>query len=146
MDIDFSTYAQLSGFSYMPTPEEYYPEMRGGMQQQQCGDFDQGSRQMPNHQPSPAPIQNRYHQRTTMDMSDGFKADPYLPVRHQCTSASSYRCMMREQKRAKEMMSRNGLYSPNEASARYSGGDANYYSNYAGSNGRMEPSGRNSFW
>jgi len=83
--------------------------MRGGMQQQQCGDFDQGSRQMPNHQPPPAPVQDRYHQRTTMDMSDGFKADPYLPVRHQCTSASSYRCMMREQKRAKEMMSRNGL-------------------------------------
>jgi len=27
MDIDFSTYAQLSGFSYMPTPEEYYPEV-----------------------------------------------------------------------------------------------------------------------
>ncbi|XP_017011757.2 uncharacterized protein [Drosophila takahashii] len=146
MDMDFSTYAQLSGVSYMPTPEEYYPQMRGGMQQQQqCGDFDQGSSRMSNHQPPSAPVQNRYPQRS-MDMSDGFKADPYLPVRPQCTSSSAYRCMVREQKRAKEMMSRNGLYSPIEASARYSGGDDNYYSNYAESNRRMEPSGRNSYW
>ncbi|XP_016982871.1 uncharacterized protein LOC108047274 [Drosophila rhopaloa] len=132
MEIDYSTYAQLSGFSYMPTPEEFYPEMRGGMQQQECqpgNDFDQGPRQMSTRQPHSAPIRNRCHQshQRAMDMSDGLQANSYNPVRYQSTSASAYRCMVREQRRAKEMMSRNGLYSPIEASARYSGGDSNYY-------------------
>lgn len=27
MDIDFAMYAQLSGIPYMPTPEEFYPEV-----------------------------------------------------------------------------------------------------------------------
>ncbi|XP_052837692.1 uncharacterized protein LOC128253383 isoform X2 [Drosophila gunungcola] len=27
MDLDYSTYAQVLGFSNMPTPEEYYPEV-----------------------------------------------------------------------------------------------------------------------
>ncbi|XP_017111328.1 uncharacterized protein LOC108135214 [Drosophila elegans] len=109
MDIDYSTYAQVLGFPYMPTPEEYYPEMRGGMQQQQqqqqqYNDIDQGS----SHS---APIRNRFHQshQGAMEVSDGFQANAYSPVRYQSTSAAAYRGMVKEQRRAKEMMSRNGL-------------------------------------
>ncbi|XP_017081402.2 uncharacterized protein LOC108114800 isoform X2 [Drosophila eugracilis] len=114
-------------------------------QPQQGGDFDRGSSQMSTYQPPPAPVQDRYHHGTA-DMYDGLQAGSYSPGRYQCSSPSEYRCMMKEQKRAKEMMSRNGLYSPMETSARYSGGDANYYSNYAESNRQSRPGGGNSYW
>ncbi|XP_017050448.1 uncharacterized protein LOC108094393 [Drosophila ficusphila] len=152
MDPNYSSFAPFSGFSYMPTPEEYYPEMRGTMQreqqqQQQRGDFERESSRMSIQQPPQPPVGNRYYPpQRAMDMSDGLQANSYHPARHQAISSSAYRCMVRDQKRAKEMMSRNGLYSPFEISARFSGGDASYYPKEAEGNRRMDPRGGNSFW
>ncbi|XP_020809446.1 uncharacterized protein LOC110185095 isoform X2 [Drosophila serrata] len=108
--MDYSTYAQLSGFPYMPTPEIFYPEMGGAVRQQeqqkQCDGFQQGSSQ--DYQASQsAPDYYQYQGQGQENKSDGFQANPYSSGR-QYTS-SEYRCMAREQKRAKEMRSRNGL-------------------------------------
>lgn len=93
-------------------------QMRGGMQQQeqpqqqqqQCGDYDQRPSRLSNHQPLSAMDYSQYQSqgRGMENMSDGFQSNPYNPGRPY-TSASEYRCMAREQRRAKEMNSRNGL-------------------------------------
>ncbi|KAH8327879.1 hypothetical protein KR067_001322 [Drosophila pandora] len=137
MDIDFAMYAQLSGIPYMPTPEEFYPELSRGMQhqepEQRHGDYRPptameqryGDCRLPamdlemprnyqNRQAPPMSMQHEYFDkyyqkqpRPNDNMSDGFRSNPYNPFSYQ--SPSEYRCMARGQRRAKEMMSRNGL-------------------------------------
>ncbi|KAH8410300.1 hypothetical protein KR009_010779 [Drosophila setifemur] len=131
MEMDYNTYAQLSGFSYMPAPEESYPQLS----QQQSG--------------APASTQYQHyqnHSRGMNNMSDGLQANPDSPVHKKGTSPSEYRHMAREQRRAKEMMSRNGLYSPMDVSARHSGGNSNYYPNFADSNRRTGTQNWETFW
>ncbi|XP_017032588.1 uncharacterized protein [Drosophila kikkawai] len=149
MDMDYSTYAQLFGFPYMPTTEQSYPEMRGGeqrqMQQKQCENFQQVYNQ--GIQASSVPDYDPYRRegRGMENRSNNFQDNPYNSG-HQLTS-SEYRCVAREQKRAKEMQSRNGLYSPFEPAARYtSGGDASHYPNYADGGRRMKTQSMNPYW
>ncbi|KAH8333180.1 hypothetical protein KR074_010732 [Drosophila pseudoananassae] len=171
MDIDFAMYAQLSGIPYMPTPEEYYPELSRGMQhqepEQRHGDYrlppmdvemsynHQNYQAHQNRQAPPLSMQHLYidkycqkQPQPTDNMSDGIRPNPYNHVCYQSTSPSEYRCMARGQRRAKEMMSRNGLYSPMDASGNQnSGGDSCYFPNYCNDyNGRTQHPRRYSHW
>ncbi|XP_030377236.1 uncharacterized protein LOC115626122 [Scaptodrosophila lebanonensis] len=117
--MDYGNYGQFSIFG-MQNPEAFYPEVGGTAHSYNQNPLSSAmtnpmDSQMPEEAYAMTPNQAQ------LNMPEGHT--PYNSRQQVAPSASSYRCMVRQQKRAREMRARNGLYSPTDGPGSMSGGD-----------------------
>ncbi|KAH8263176.1 hypothetical protein KR044_005524 [Drosophila immigrans] len=153
----------------MPPPQLYYPEINGGSKGYQQGSamdamnpryessyykddykqsqernyYDGGDYKQGGYKSEPIDLNHFYdggdfkHPSESLrdrDLHNDYGSQHYYP-----NSASGYRCFARENRRAKEMNARNGLYSPRDGS--YSHNNYPTYSDDVAQSG-----GRGSYW
>ncbi|XP_064538032.1 uncharacterized protein LOC135428141 [Drosophila montana] len=107
--MDYFENAQIGGYRIdMPFPQLFYPEMNGTNKS-----YDQaGAPHMSGQQ-----FQSEYYDGGCKpDLGHSrYGCNEDYPPRHSVTNSSfEYRSMSRNNRRAREMLARNGLYTPND--------------------------------